>query len=54
MIRKLPYRLRYNLKAIPRRNHEVTRTSWNGFDQESENRLKKGVPGHQAAPTPEG
>ncbi|MEM7117136.1 MAG: glycosyltransferase [Chloroflexota bacterium] len=32
------YRLRYNLKATPRRRKDVRRTSWEGFDQESERR----------------
>jgi hypothetical protein len=32
------YRLDFNLKAIPTRKRGVTRTSWDGFDKESDNR----------------
>ena len=38
LFRHLRYRLRYNLKATPTRRREVTRTSWEGFDRESDNR----------------
>jgi hypothetical protein len=37
-------RLRYNLKAIPMRWRDVSRTSWRGFDKESENREKLILP----------
>jgi hypothetical protein len=41
--RLLPYllhRLRYNLRAIPTKRRPVTRESWNGFDLETERRLR--------------
>jgi len=40
----LRYRLQYNLKATPTRKHEVTRTSWDGFNQESKRREVLTVP----------
>jgi hypothetical protein len=38
MPRYFLYRLRYNLHAVPVKGREVTRTSWSGFDQESQTR----------------
>ena len=38
MLRYFSYRLNYNLKATPTRKRDVTRTSWDGFDKESDNR----------------
>ncbi len=32
------YRLHFNLKATPTRKRDVTRTTWDGFDKESDNR----------------
>lgn len=34
----LRYRLYYNLNTIPTRKRQITRTSWDGFDKESDNR----------------
>ncbi len=34
------HRLQYNLHAIPTRSRAVTRESWNGFDLETERRLR--------------
>ena len=38
LLNYLRYRLNYNLNAVPTKRHEVTNTSWRGFDKETENR----------------
>jgi hypothetical protein len=38
ILRYMRYRFHYNLNAIPSRWRQVTRTSWKGFEQESERR----------------
>lgn len=38
LFRMLRYRFRYNLKAIPTPQRDVTHTSWDGFDRESARR----------------
>jgi len=38
LFRMLRYRFGYNLKAIPTQQRDVTRTSWDGFDRESDRR----------------
>lgn len=38
MFRYFAYRLHFNVKATPTRKREVTRTSWEGFDKETDNR----------------
>jgi len=45
LFRMLRYRLRYNLGALPTRFRDVTRTSWDGFDRESERREVRVLPG---------
>lgn len=49
IFRYLRYRLRYNIKATPSRKRNVTRTSWEGFDQESERRKVLTLPGEGEA-----
>jgi len=44
LYRYLRYRLHYNLKATPTRKHDVTRTSWDGFNQETSRRELINVP----------
>lgn len=39
IVRYFAYRLDYNLHAIPTRRHPVLRTTWDGFDLETQRRL---------------
>jgi hypothetical protein len=52
LFRMLRYRFRYNLGAIPTRHRSVTRTSWDGFDRESERREVIVLPGESEVSAP--